>query len=295
MIQHLDNLLRHLLMSSVTELADETQVRFDPPDDDWRRYVSTLGELALNVYLLDLRQNRSLRSNEPAHELIGGELHRTVAPSRVDLHYLITAWSPAKPSPAVEPTDDEHRLLYAAAAALIGAEPLVPAKVYQPEPLPNGFPTLIAEAALPTTVLPADGFPKYAEFWGTMAGTHPWRPALYLTVTVPVAVTGTEPVGPLVTARITTIGEDAPLVQIGGVVVDHTGQPVARAWVRIETLGGTTLHVARTDANGGYTFTRLPEATYRLRARAVGFAEATEEIDVPGTGRYDISLSLPNR
>lgn len=269
MIQHLDNLLRHLLMSTVPLLADETQVRFDPPNDDWRKYVATLDALALDVYLIDVRQNRSLRTTDRP------------PPTRLDLHYLITAWSPAAPSQAVEPTADEHALLYAAAAALILAVPLVPAKIY--DELPTGFPAVLADATLPTTVLPAEGFPKYAEFWGTMAGAHPWRPALYLTITVPVAA-GLEFTGPLVTTRVTSIGGQQE-IQIGGTVTDAAGTPVAGAWVRLDD------RVTRSDEQGRYTFLRLPAATYRLRVRAPGFAEATREIDVPGTGGYDVTLT----
>jgi hypothetical protein len=256
-------------MSTVPELADETQVRFDPPTDDWRKYVATLDALALDVYLIDLRQNRSLRTTEHP------------PPIRLDLHYLITAWSPAAPSQAVEPTADEHALLYAAATALILAAPLVPAKIY--DELPVGFPAVLADATLSTTVLPAEGFPKYAEFWGTMAGAHPWRPALYLTVTVPVAA-GVEFTGPLVTTRVTTVGGEAE-IQIGGTITDTAGSPVAGAWVR---LGD---HVARSDGQGRYTFLRLPSATYRLRVRAAGFAEASRDIEVPNATGYDVTIS----
>ena len=69
MIDYLDNILRDLLLGRVIGITDESQVRFQPPDDDWRTYVANLtvgGEPAnaLNVYLLELRENRRLRSNE---------------------------------------------------------------------------------------------------------------------------------------------------------------------------------------------------------------------------------------
>ncbi|NUN01408.1 MAG: DUF4255 domain-containing protein, partial [Bryobacteraceae bacterium] len=69
MIDHLDNLLRQVFLSRIAEMEDESQVRFQPPDDTWRTYVSNLtvgGQPAnaLNVYLADLRENRTLRSNE---------------------------------------------------------------------------------------------------------------------------------------------------------------------------------------------------------------------------------------
>ena len=37
MIDHVDNLLRSLLVNQIDEIASETQVRFQPPDEDWRK------------------------------------------------------------------------------------------------------------------------------------------------------------------------------------------------------------------------------------------------------------------
>jgi hypothetical protein len=61
-IRHLDQLLRDLLVSSIDEIADETQVSFRPPDDDWIAQVATLTVdrspvNALNVYLIERREN----------------------------------------------------------------------------------------------------------------------------------------------------------------------------------------------------------------------------------------------
>ena len=58
MIDHLDLLLRRLLRNRVAQLASDNQVRFQPPDRDWRRLVSTMTSNALNVYLVDLREHR---------------------------------------------------------------------------------------------------------------------------------------------------------------------------------------------------------------------------------------------
>src|SRR5215468_776554 len=123
MLDHLDNLLRHLFMTQIPVLSDEAQVRFQPPDEDWRSYVSTnLTGNALNIYLAELRENRKLRSNERVQDVTNGMVSETPAPRRVDCHYLITAWSPAPVTPAVEPTVDEHALLYAVTGVLANNE-----------------------------------------------------------------------------------------------------------------------------------------------------------------------------
>jgi hypothetical protein len=64
-------------------------VRFQPPDDDWRTAVTNLqvnGQPAnaLNVYLVDLRENRELRSNERRRSVTNGIVSDEPAPTRID-------------------------------------------------------------------------------------------------------------------------------------------------------------------------------------------------------------------
>ena len=40
MIHLLDNLLRQLFIEQIAELTNDTQVRFQPPDADWRTFVA---------------------------------------------------------------------------------------------------------------------------------------------------------------------------------------------------------------------------------------------------------------
>lgn len=297
MIPHLDNLLRHMLLTQIDELTDETQVRFQPPDEDWRNHVSTLQANALNIYLADLRENRKLRSNERVRSIENGVVNEDPAPARVDCHYLITAWSPVEAGPAVEPSLDEHALLYQVTGVLMNNIPLIPRQIYDPDPVPAGFPELIADAELPVSILPVEGFPKYGEFWGTMGVNHRWKPAVYLIVTLPLALP-TEVAGPMVTTRITEYRQTGQpgiadvWIQIGGHVLDATLDPavaLADAWVQLETTGGQRLQTARTNELGRFTFGALQQGQYRLRFRATRLGEATRDIDVPSpTGEYDL-------
>jgi len=161
-IDQLDILLRKLITSMVAGFASDDQVRFQPPDDDWIAYMGTLTVggspvNALNVYLIELRENRKLRSNEVARAVSDGVVSETLAPMRLDCHYLITAWSAASVSPAVEPAWDEHGLLYEGAAVLAYHDPLVPDQIYGPSGLnawPVGFPDLLRSAELPIAFVP---------------------------------------------------------------------------------------------------------------------------------------------
>jgi hypothetical protein len=302
MLDYIDNTLRQLFVTRVPGITSDLQVRFQPPDDDWRKEVSTLGQIAINVYLVDLRENRRLRSNERSRDISLGVITDTPAPRRVDCTYMITAWDPATPQPAVEPTINEHKLLWGVATALIDADPLDPRQIYFPLPLPLGFPDLIADAELPTTVLPHEGFAKHAEFWGTMPGNHhPWRPAVFLTVTLPVTIAPIA-AGPMVTTRIieyriTGKPETAEVyIGIGGTVLDATlvpPAPVPGAWVQIEDSGGVTLSTTVSDDLGRFIFDKLHQGNYFLRYRAGARPEPPPRaIAVPSpTGEYDLRFT----
>lgn len=317
MIRHLDQLLRDLLLGSVAGITDETQVGFRPPDDDWMGYVATLTvdgspANALNVYLIELRENRALRSNALVRSVGDGLARETLAPLRLDCHYLITAWSAASVTPAMEPAWDEHALLYEAASELARQDPLVPAQIYGASGLgawPADFPEVLRDAELPIAFVPVDGFPKYAEFWGTMGTSHRWRPAIHLVVTLPI-VWPERSAGTPVTTRILDSRMADPAVpaglgvRIGGHVrdalapaADGTPSPVTGAWVVLETPAGRRVALTRTNASGEFQFGELTPGdwprglpgTYRLRARTTGYADVVRDVDVPSpSGEYDL-------
>jgi len=298
MLAHVDNLLRRLFIDQVPSITSETQVRFQPPDQEWRTVVSNLGvRNALNVYLVELRENRALRTNERVRELDDGVMRNIPGSSRVDCHYLITAWSPATVTPAVEPTADEHALLYDVIAVLMNHTSLVPREVYAPNPLPAGFPLLIADSELPATLLPVEGFPKYAEFWGTMGNIHPWKPAVYLVVTIPVALKSERDDSLVTTSIANAADEGAATIHIGGTVFDasvNPATPIAAAWVRlyaVQPTGIKSLQTTEANVAGRFMFKNLTPGKYRLRVSVVGLGEKLRDVDVPSpTGEYNVQF-----
>jgi hypothetical protein len=298
MLSPLDNLLRHLFLKAQLGLTTDEQVGFQPPDQDWRNHVSSLQDrLALNIYLVDLRENLKLRSNAVTRTESNGQSFEQRSPLRVDCHYLITAWSPARYTPAIEPTIDEHDLLSGVVQTLFNLPSLIPREVYAPTPLPGGFPVELADCELPVAVLPSDGFPKYAEFWGTMGQTHPWKPAVYLVVTTPFFQAKRQ-FGTLVTTRITEYRQAGrpetaeTWIDIGGTVRDPLGQPVAKARVSLTPptpdLGSQT---TTTDVQGRFVFGGLREGQHTITVQATDLGPLTTPISIPSpTGNYDIQF-----
>jgi hypothetical protein len=303
MIDLLDTLLRDLLLADGIGLTTEAQVRFQPPAQEWHTYVAGLGDQnALNIYLVELRENRKLRSNERVRSFQNGVVNETPAPQRIDCHYLITAWSPASVTTAIEPTLDEHWLLYQVTALLMRTIPFNPARVY-PENSPQlaAWPEGLRDLELPAEILPVEGFPKYAELWGTMGQAQPWKPAIYLVVTLPV-VLQTRESGWMVTTRISEYRQQGATpphdqwIQIGGHVLDATNlqpneapRPKAGVWVQLQTLNNERLQMMQTDSLGRFTFAGLQEGAYQLQTEVPDLGEKIQPIDVPSSsGDYDV-------
>jgi Pvc16 N-terminal domain/Carboxypeptidase regulatory-like domain len=304
MIDQIDLVLRQLLLARVAQLVDQSQIGFEPPDDDWRNYVTNLTVNgipvnAVNVYLVDVRERRELRSNEVQSRSANGHVAQRRAAPWIDLHYALSVWTPQQ-GDGIEPTVIEHELLGEVIAVLLDAGPLVPRAVFAPTPPPASLPPELVDLPLPTTVLPVDGFGEVADFWGTM-DWH-WKPVAYFLVTVPV-VRSEQPGGGLVTTRIARYfptvtpapGQPAEgRIQILGHVVDAvhplpdgSPAPVTGGLVMIGSTGGVTFQTTTSDDRGRFTFARLQPGTYRLRVSAAGLGEVGRDVQVPSE-EYDL-------
>jgi hypothetical protein len=302
MIDHLDNLLHRLFRHSIAEISADGQVRFQPPDEDWRTLVGTITDgagnpaNALNVYLVDLRENRKLRTNERERMVVDKDIFEVHPPRRVDCHYLISAWSPVAVTAAIDPTLDEHALLAEAARVLGASDELDPVAIYALSNPPALPPAAIAEERFPLTLLPVEGFPKYAEFWGTMGEKNRWKPCIYAVITVPLKEMPTR-AGPMVTTALFNTGVTGErgtfntLIQFGGTVrasAAPNAPVVPGAWVDLRS-GGVRRQLIRTDSQGRFLFVQVAPGAYDLRVSATGLGSVNASIDVPSnTGSYDV-------
>lgn len=284
-----DGALRALFTEQMTSLGaggpggvTPEQLGFGPPDADWARDITPLApKMALNVYLVELRENRALRSNERMTSVEAGRATRRQVPARVDWHYLISAWSAS--SDRRTASRAEHAVLSEALSVLVQAQVLT-----------------TAEGELPIEVAPPGGFPDLADFWASMGDGHRWRPVIPLIVTTAV-VRAAEAVAPEVTTRCTEYritgesGSTHSRIQIAGVVRDTKFAPpvtVAGAWVQLETAGLAPVAATRTNHRGEFTFLDVAPGAYRLRLRTPHHVEPpVTPITVPEpTGRYDLAL-----
>lgn len=307
MLDHLDTLLFRLLRWRVDELSADAQVRFQPPDDDWRTTVPGITNAAgdpapsLNVYLFDLRENRKLRSNERARSVVGDDGWETPPARRVDCHYLISAWSPTLPSPATSPTIEEHALLGEAARAIGQFEVLDPVQLCaatRPGLPAIAVPPPLAGELLPVTLLPVEGFAKLGEFWGTMGQNHRWKPCVYTVVTAALKESAVRAAPLVTTASIETLTRDVPgsgevFLHIGGTLragAAPNAATVAGASVELLTPTGVRRQIVTTDVDGRFVFVQVAPGNWVLRYGAVGLGSiTTAPMAIPApSGSYDI-------
>lgn len=301
MIDHLDRMIRQMLHDAIDP---GLTIGFQPPDEDWRTKAIPPDRNALNVYLVELRENRRLRTNERIEVVVEGEVEEEPAPRRVDCHYLISAWSPARVSPTIEPTLDEHALLHQVASAFANREPLVANDIFAVAPLPPGFPPSLVLNALPVSLMAPEGYAKLPEFWGTMGEKQALKPVVHVAITLPLELEKRRS-GPIVTTRVLTFrfaGDPSPgetLFEIGGFVLDAAnpmpdGTPSAMAgiWVELLDAGGARLQLTQSSDLGRFAFSNLRRDDYQLRASATGFPVLTRAVAVPSpTGEYVLTFA----
>lgn len=165
MISDLDETIKQLLREHIPLDPGEVDVSFEVPDREWSARIS---KPTLNCYLYDIRENRALRDADWSVERSGEKtITRQRPPFRVDLSYLITAWTQAP--------EDEHTLLWHTLAVLLRFPALPDASLrgaLRDQPLP-----VRAQAVQPDGVLKSPG-----EFWGALE--NQLKPSLSYVVTL---------------------------------------------------------------------------------------------------------------
>ncbi len=272
MFASLDQALTSLLDDAAAPAALRgAEVSFETPVKTY-----SPGSPTINLFLLEVKENRTLRDPEPIIEFTGGVYTRKQPPVRVDVTYVVTSWSA---DTGEDKISEEHELL-ALALAWFSRFSVAPSGLMPGQPFPV---TLFT--ALPDNRL------NIGEFWSALG--IPPRAAFTLTATVALDLAPVIPAGPPVTTGITGYqqGDDAATYEerifIGGLVLNAAGKPVSGAWVGLEPTGETTV----SNSDGKFVFANVQRGVgYTLRARKTGFGEAVRlGMEIPSlSGEYNL-------
>lgn len=212
-----------------------------------------------------------------------GQYRREFAPRRMDLQYIVTAWS-------AEP-DDEHRLLSRALMALL-RHPELPNARFERDRLPEGLRE--QPMPIPLKVAQPDTLKSPSDLWSAL--DNEIRPAISLVATLAFDPNEVE-TGPVVRARAVALGQaseprerkrlDAPETadrswQIGGTIrSSHAAKPVPEGeWVTLAERGERF----KVDAEGRFKIGGLVPGTYTLIIEVPDFPPARRVVVVTEQG-----------
>jgi hypothetical protein len=150
-IHDLDDTLKELLVQKVPIDPAAIDIKFEMPSKEW---ATGIARPTINLFLYDLRENHELRSNQRYLVRSGGVASESRAPVRIDLTYLITAWT--------ADVSDEHQLLGRLLTTLL-RYPLLPDEVLKGamtiQPLP-----------LQAWIAQPERTPNAWDFWSSLDG-----------------------------------------------------------------------------------------------------------------------------
>jgi hypothetical protein len=268
MISELDETIRQMMINDGGFDPADIDVSFDIPNREWS---ATISKPTLNCYLFDIRENREMRqSGMVAERTTGNGQVRRRPPVRLDLTYLLTAWTRA--------VEDEHRLLWHTLATLMRF-PVLPQDRRQ---------GLLREHELPiyTKIAQSDGVLKSpGEFWTALE--NQLKPSLSYVVTLAIDRDLLVAGPPVLTSSIrfkTPDGASEEWIRFGGTLRDAQGAPLAGEAVAIEGHGAA----AQTDDEGRFNL-RVPATGRYTLVVGAGATARRHEVDVPQAD-YDLAF-----
>lgn len=272
MISDVDEALRSLILDSLTVSRQNVDIKYDLPSRDW---ASRLNRPTIDLFLFDIRENLRLRGAEQYRQVPRDdgtvEIHRN--PVRIDLRYLLSAWT--------KDPEDEHLLLSDTLMTLL-RNPTIPDKYCSEKMKKQQFPVILDAAVYQPEHGPTE---KVTEIWGVIGNDiH----AGFI-VTVTITVDPFEPrVEPQVSAVMRNLGQTSP---DGGRAIMESGSEKYNEGFFIETdkYEPSTLTVVLSERNETMTVDEdyrvklptLPAGKYHLNVLYRGKILKRQQITIP--------------
>jgi hypothetical protein len=278
MFSDVDETVRTVLIKEGNLDPTDIDISFEIPNREWSAGIS---RPTLNCYLFDIRENRDLIQTglHGAAPNASGAAARRRPPLRLDLTYLITAWT--------RQVEDEHRLLWHAFSTLFRHQ-VMPPEHLQGELRDHDLP-IYASIAQADTVLKSPG-----DFWTALENQI--KPSLSYVVTLAIE-RDLILAGPPVATRAMSIARSsaadeaqgsgiarerasvvATAYDIRGEVRDRNGQPLVGVDVRVD---GSARAPFTTNHEGMFALRSLPPGPLSLIAARGSQDLARLDTEVP--------------
>jgi hypothetical protein len=266
MLRAIHQTLQRLLYENGQIDPRDVDIQFEAPT---RERIEQLLRPTINIFLFDMQENIELRRNNFQTTQQNGRAERRMAPRRFDLRYMVSALT--------SEIDDEHQLLWRVLVTFMQNQ-YFPDNLLHDE-LRTLDPPLVARVDQP------EGVRSMSDLWSTL-GTSPHAAFCYV-ITVPIDIEHVIE-APLVLTRSaryintqtdTTVSEVEH--QIGGVVHNESGEPLAGVKITLEGSTGDTFREAITNVEGRFTLRGLPTGISRLRVTRDGKPPDIVTVAVP--------------
>ena len=272
MISDVDEALRNLILDSLTVSRQNVDIKYDLPSRDW---ASRLNRPTINLFLFDIRENLRLRGAEQARQfpLPNGKVEVRRNPVRIDLRYLLTAWT--------KDPEDEHLLLSDALYTLL-RNPVIPDKYASEQMKKQQFQTILDAAVYQPEHGPTE---KATEIWGVIGNDI--HAGFIVTVTITV-----DPYEPLVFPQVSSVernlGQTSPE---GGRAIVEAGAEKFNVgfYIKTDKYEPSTLTVVlaernavlSVDENYRVKLPTLPAGKYHLDVLYRGKVLKHQPIEIP--------------
>lgn len=185
MISDVDEALRNLIKQGLTVSQQAVNIAYDKPSRDW---TARLNKPTIDLFLFDIRENLRLRGAEQqrVEKHSDGTVEVFRNPVRIDLRYLLTAWT--------KDPEDEHLLLSDALMVLL-RNPYLPQRVLSETLKQQPFPIPMDAAVFQPEHGPTD---KITDIWSVL--DNDIHAGFIVTVTVTV-----DPYAPDVFTQVKTV------------------------------------------------------------------------------------------
>jgi Pvc16 N-terminal domain len=222
-LEHIDSTLEAFFRATVPISAQDVDVSFEPPDREWS---AKLTRPTVNVFLWDMRRSTS-RARTGMEELErNGQIVRRAPLPRVELRYLVTAWT--------SDHGDERALLSGLMRAILAHEEI-----------PATFVAAPIEELPPLTLLMARAGDEHPDVGAVLDGQL--KPGISVTIITAVETSMFIPAGPPVEVFDLRVGRrDAgtPMVDVVRRVAGEIADPAAVGVAVISPRGVATVNLA---------------------------------------------------